>query len=456
MKEKVISITIIIVMILGSFGVAGAHFKVESDSGNSIENTYEFHGKTEEEILREIEETKDKYLEVEDVIGEVNVKYWEHEINEVQIKNDYILLHRDIYTNQIVEYIREWRDTDEESFHFEYTDFEPEGIFWMEKVIFLDITDTGHFYDLDEDQIFPVACWEVRHIDGTTIVYNVKEDMIGHGIPAPETGYALSGYDEQYGNPWNDFKDNAFYWFSKWGIYTAGSPTPSPEKISGHVKDSDLRYFYELAHGGPDRFQADASGSYYYASNSDGYNVRDDMKNKGPITFAFIGSCEGMTKTGYGTFSYEFRKGKMTNTVTVGYDHMESCPGWEYALEWQDHMFKRMDRGWTIKRSFDSATAYYPSIESGVAFKGDTNLEPFNSPRSKSQQSVSPFLQRSFEKLIKQLESFPILQPMIQRSSKNINVVKTPNTLLAWNKLMVPLTRLIESVKPVQILAMMD
>ena len=72
---------------------------------------------SEEEILREIDETSDKTLVVDkELIGERYVYYWEHKIDDVQIKNDYILLHRDIYTNTIVEYIREWREIDANHF----------------------------------------------------------------------------------------------------------------------------------------------------------------------------------------------------------------------------------------------------------------------------------------------------------------------------------------------------
>lgn len=65
----------------------------------------------------------------------------------------------------------------------------------------------------------------------------------------------------------------------------------------------------------------------------------------------------------------------MTNTVTVGFDHVETCPGWEHEYYWQDSMFENMSKGLTIRESFDMATARYPTIEPAVVFLGDKNLK---------------------------------------------------------------------------------
>ena len=93
------------------------------------------------------------------------------------------------------------------------------------------------------------------------------------------------------------------------------------------------------------------------------------------MKFAFIGSCEGMTNTGSGTFSYEFRKGQMTDTVTVGFDHMQNSGGMAYLHDWQGMMFTLMDQGVNIKESFDLASAEYPVIAAVVKFVGDENLK---------------------------------------------------------------------------------
>lgn len=325
--------------------------------------------KTEDEILREIENTSDKSLVVDEVIGERYVKYWEHKIDGVQIKNDYILLHRDIHTNNIVTYIREWREINIEPFNFEYEYFETENIFWKEKVIFLDESDKTYFYSFDGMQEYPIACWEVGYTDGTTILYDLDGNQIGHGIPAPSECFSLSGYNNGFNHdPWKDFRLNADYWFSKWCSSTVSISFPTTVEISSYVQDPDVEYFYESAHGGEYYFIANSQESYYAS------NVHTDMLNRQPMKFAFIGSCGGMDSVGPGTFSYEFRKGQMTNTVTVGYHDMK-YPGWLFALNWQNLMFQLINAGYTIWLSFELATARYPLIAPSVVFVGDKNLE---------------------------------------------------------------------------------
>jgi hypothetical protein len=62
----------------------------------------------------------------------------------------------------------------------------------------------------------------------------------------------------------------------------------------------------------------------------------------------------------------------MTDTVTVGFCGMGSCPGSNVVFEWQDFMFNKMDEGFTIKESFDLASAEFPTIADCV----DKNQNP--------------------------------------------------------------------------------
>ncbi len=331
---------------------------------------------TKAEIFKEIEGTEGKILIVDEIIGSRHVKYWEHAIDDIFVKNDFILLHMNIENGDILKYERSWTDADMVLSDSVDLVFEPDNYFWKKKVFFTDEDDCTYFYTFYDSQVYPLACWEVRFTDGQTILHSFDGDQIGHGIPAPSNGFSLSGYHTpSWPDPWIDFRLNADYWFSNWCTSTVGIPLPTPSVISSYVQDPDFEYFFELAHGDEWHFQADTTGSYYYASNPLGFNVQDDMTNRQPMWFAFIGSCHGMTTTGPGTFSYEFRKGEMTNTTTIGYDHMESCPGWSVALPWQDYMFQKMYEGNTIKDSFDQACAYYPTIAPCVVFVGDTNLK---------------------------------------------------------------------------------
>ena len=65
-----------------------------------------------ETIFEEIEKTKDKLLIFDRKIGEVHVKYWEHVIDGVSVKNDSILLHLDLEEKEIIKYEKSWTDID--------------------------------------------------------------------------------------------------------------------------------------------------------------------------------------------------------------------------------------------------------------------------------------------------------------------------------------------------------
>jgi hypothetical protein len=322
-----------------------------------------------EEIFKEIEGISNKNLVVDKIIGNIIVKYWEHVINDIIVKNDYILIHQSLENDEVLKYEKIWTDISLQNLQG-LAEINFEKYYWKQVVVFPNNEDLIYFYNFYFDQEFPLICWEVRHKDGATIIYDLDGNRIGSGIPAPINGFSLSGYnDESLPDPWFEFRQNADYYFSQWCDTTISQSLPTPSTISSYVSNPNVMYFYELAHGDEFSFQADTIGSSYTASM-----VQNDMAARQPMQFAFMGSCHGLTSTGPGTFSYEFRKGQMVNTVTIGYDYMETCPGWQYAYSWQDIMFENMSKGETIKNAFDIATAQYPTIASGVVFLGDENL----------------------------------------------------------------------------------
>jgi hypothetical protein len=248
-----------------------------------------------------------------------------------------------------------------------------EDYFWKKPIVFNEEHDLTYFYRFYNEQKYPVSCWEVRTKQGETLLFDKNGAEIGCGIPTPYYGFAMSGFhEESWPDPWVDFRLNAYDWFTHWCDLTTEIALPSPSAISSYVSDPDYELFYELAHGAETYFQADWYGSYYTSTMT-----ANDLVNREKMRFAFIGSCHGMTTTGPGTFSYEFRKGSLDETVTIGYDHMEECPGWANALDWQDLMFYLMDSGYTIKDAFDQATATYPAIAPAVVFVGDTSMKIF-------------------------------------------------------------------------------
>jgi hypothetical protein len=377
-KKKVKKIIIILITICFT-GVAflplASSFNVNFKHNESIKNV---------EILKEIQQIDNKNLVIDKIIGDVIVKYWQHEINNIIIKNDYILLHQDLESKEIIKYEKKWTDITLPECP-EFLDKNFEEYYWMQIVLFPDKEDLTYFYSFNKDRIYPIVCCEVRHIDGRTILYDMEGNRIGNGIPTPCDGFSLSGYNNAtWADPWIGYRENADLWFSKWCDISVSLSLPTPSTISSYVSNSNVMYFYELAHGDEFHFQADSIGSSYTVAM-----VQIDMAERQPIEFAFLGSCHGMTGTGPDTFSYEFRKGQMSNTVTVGYDNMETCPGWQYAIPWQDSMFENMSKGMTIKNAFDMATAQYPTISPAVVFLGDQNLiVPF--PPSKPAKPSGP------------------------------------------------------------------
>ncbi len=248
-----------------------------------------------------------------------------------------------------------------------------EDCFWIKPIVFIEENDLTYFYKFYNEQKYPVSCLEVRTKQGETLLFDQNGIEIGCGIPTPYYGFSMSGFhEESWPDPWIEFRYNAYGWFTHWCDSTVEIALPDPSTISSYVSDSDYELFYELAHGAETYFQADWYGSYYTSSMT-----ANDMMNREKMRFAFIGSCHGMTTTGPGTFSYEFRKGSLNETVTIGYDHMEECPGWSDALDWQDLMFYLMDSGYTIKDAFDEATLTYPAIAPAVVFVGDPNIKIF-------------------------------------------------------------------------------
>jgi hypothetical protein len=339
------------------------------------DNRVDIHQQNDELILKLIEETSEKYLIFDQKIGDINVKYWIHVKNDIEIKGDYILLHKTI-DNKIQKYLKIWTDIDGDIPNIKENQFNDDRIFWGKIILFPDETDCLNFYKFNKNLKYPIICWEVRDYNGRTILYDLDWNEIGYGTPAPSVGFSLSGYnDATWPDTWIEYRQSADYWFQKWCTSTNSVSFPTPSEISSIIQDSSVQYFYELAHGDEYYFQADSEGSNYYA-----YNLKDDMANRQPLTFAFLGSCHGMTGTGPDTFSYEFRKGELTNTVTVGFDHMETCPGWEYGWYWQESLFENMSKGFTIKESFDSATSRYPSIEPAVVFVGDISVKANHAP----------------------------------------------------------------------------
>ena len=374
-----------------------------------------------EEILKEIQDTKDKFFVFNKTIGYRKIMYWEHKIhNIIYVKNDSILVHIDIEKRDIVYFKKSWTDVKINFSSIKYDNFEPDNCHWTKLVIFPDHEDLTYFYRFIVSPQFPVICWEVRYLNGSTILYDLDKQKIGCGVTAPSSqSIILRGY----GDPqWEAWRGNAIEWYRQWCNSIQSKNSPETEWISSVIKNQNVELFYVIAHSGGEstQFQANASGVYYT-----GDQLSEDMKDRLPIKLAILCCCEAMRDTNNpGTLSYEFRKGQLSNTVTIGYVGMSGCPGWSDSLYWQDSMFKKINRGFTIKRAFDLACAEFPRISDCVKFVGDVNLKISDNPHNKINEfKTMPkylnFLQdfSRFSRLVQNLR--PHQFRLLQHSSAN-------------------------------------
>ena len=314
----------------------------------------------------------------DDHIGDVHVRYWEHFENDVWIKNDSILLHFGIEDGEIKKYRKSWTNFNELSIDFEECKFQISNFMKKQLVVFPEENDINNFYKFDESQEYPLTCWEIWYDNGETILYNKFGEKIGYGIPTPSDGFSISGYDynPQYpDDPWISYRNNADNYFQKWCISTNSISLPTKEIVSSYVKDPTVQLFYEIAHGDHVSFLLNKQWERYYFSTA-----KKDMENRQPMKFAFIGSCKAMNHVGPNSLSYEFRKGEMEKTVTIGYSNMTQS-GWVFAYQWQDFMFSLMDKQEPIYDCFIEACAEFPGISNYVVFVGDENLTVIPKPR---------------------------------------------------------------------------
>jgi hypothetical protein len=349
-------------------------------------------------ILNLIEQTKNKTLVVDKKIGIRKVKFYKHILKDMYIvKNDSILLHMDS-NNNILYFHKKWSDIFVKN--YEKQDLEIKNYSWKQLVVFPDKKDLKKFYTFKKDFKYPIICWEVRYNDGTTKMFNFKNEQIGYAVPTPNyDASTFSGYDN--GSPhdvWHSWRANAFKWLNKWFDNVASIGLPTNYQVSNIIKDTEMNFFYEIGHSGkkPTRFQTSNDGVFYTAQQ-----LKEDMKDRDPIKLAILCSCEAMKRTDQGTLSYEFRKGETKDTITIGYIGMGNCSGWYDSLDWQNCMFLYMDRGFSIKNSFDIACSLYPSISDCVRFVGDKTCKIYKDSSEKNLiRFLSKFLRTDIQSIL--------------------------------------------------------
>jgi parallel beta-helix repeat protein len=208
-------------------------------------------------------------------------------------------------------------------------------------------------------------------------------ENLGKAVPPPSPkSFTLTGPSYQgpcaYG--WTTWLDNANSWFDQMGYTPEKIIWPSESEVQTHVESHTSGVlFYEMAHGGEDYFKSGCiNGQTYettYASE-----IETWMQNYEKVGFTFIGSCNGMCNTGDNTLSYEFRKGSVEDTTTVGYCGMggQQCQDcWYKSYLWQDKLFEYMNQGDTVYEAFNKAMADYPTcqVNDCMRFAGDESYK---------------------------------------------------------------------------------
>jgi hypothetical protein len=385
MKNKLICLITVLVLISTSFVAVASN--LESNSRYSL-------------IVSEINYTKNRKLTADSTFGNIDVKYYEHYINGFKVVNDRILFQTYSGTNDIIKYEKQWRSVDDIFTPCSDVEFEPESNYkTKEKIVFLDEKDLGYFYTIEKDINYPLFCWKVFYKNGETILYDYFDgEEIGYGILAPSIkGLAWNGYTQaSQPNGYAPWRENAAKWFRKWGLDTNELALPNPDDISSRIKNSDFKCWFHFAHG--DSFtlwlnREDGKDTYYYSfSFEDKINAEDDMKNRPPIKFAYLGSCNVMDELRESTFSYTFRKGNNQGSVVVGFWDLlgENGPNgglWGHTMTWQESLFKYMYNGHTFEEAYNKACADVPQSDHDVRWVGDGSLtlddilnEPPNKP----------------------------------------------------------------------------
>ena len=331
---------------------------------------------TYDDLLAKYETHDKQFKRVE--IGGMIVYFHQRMIDEAIVEKDFIVYQFDKDTKEFLNKKIHRRSDLPENVAPEITKEEAESMVKGE------VQFTKLYIVSPESDVFSLKpapqnpCWVVRSVDDgkpiVTIIDAVDGKILGYGVPPPYTGFSLSG--PWYLHPrcwgaWTEFYQNAEYWFNTMGYSTEAVTWPEEAKVRSHVQSCSTAMFYELAHGMYTYF-VNSCTDITYASYIHNW-IADYTK----MPFTFLGSCDGMCDVSPLTLSYEFRKGSMENTVTVGYCHLgepECDDAWVYALDWQDAIFDYMNQEYAVKAAFDQALADYPMCVDCMRFVGDENF----------------------------------------------------------------------------------
>jgi hypothetical protein len=334
---------------------------------------------SDRDLLRGLEPAERQFEKYE--IGEKVVYFYQRTLDGAIVEKDFISYQFGSKTGTLLAKKQHWRD--------DLPGHLPEIQVTREQaqaIVGGEIESARLFILSPRSAVYPIRpvpenpCWVVRSNEAgqvtLTVIDAVTGRLLGHGVPPPYTAYSLAGPASCiYGWNYTAWSEHAASWFNTMGYDIDIDSLPTYGEIKAHVRSDSTALFYELAHGGWSGIEINCEGG---STLLWAFRVGLWMNDRAKMPFAFIGSCSGLCETGPGTFSYEFRKGSVENTVTVGYCFGDVClPCWEWSIEWQTALFDYMSQGWTVKAAFDQAMADYPMCAANpcVRFFGDETFK---------------------------------------------------------------------------------
>ena len=339
------------------------------------------HAATFEELALEHGDAGREFRQAE--IGGKLVYFHQRMLGEATVEKDFIVYQLDSDTGEFLARKGHWRDDlPEELPELHLSRGEAEAMAAGNTLF------SGLYMISPESDVFPLdptpvnPCWVVRSaLDGgaqvVSVIDAVEGAYLGPGVPPPYAAFSLTGpqYNAPCSGAWDSWSGNADAWFSTMGYATEEIIWPEQWEVQAHVQSTTVAMFYELAHGGSSSFASGCTGGEEYETTF-ASEIQGWIASYGKMPFAFVGSCGGMCDTGHNSLSFEFRKGSLLETTTVGYCNMaeEFCGDcWNSSIDWQTALFGYMNEGYTVKDAHDQANADFPQCggPACMRFAGD-------------------------------------------------------------------------------------
>jgi hypothetical protein len=335
-----------------------------------------------DDLIKEYESNGREFKRAE--IGSEIVYFEQRMIGDAIVEKDFIVYRFDRGTTQLSEKKMSWQNGLPEQVIPRITKEQAESMV-EGKILF-----TKLYIISPDSDVFPLdptpenPCWVVRStLDDfiiITVIDAITGEQLGYGTPPPQfTGFSFTGPQYLYScsGVWIGWYLNARDWFEIMGYPTEALEYPTKAEVQSQIQNTETAMFYEFSHGNSTGFSSDCSDSGYITASE----IRSWIAYYSKIPFTFIGNCDGMCDTGTGSLSYEFRKGSLSDTASVGYcgmsqDYCSDC--WTYSVDWQDALFSYMNEGYSVREAHDKAMADYPMCApaqgSCMRFAGDEDL----------------------------------------------------------------------------------